>query len=203
MASENISSTDQMSQTRRVSRIFGQYIIKSHFQFKFSLVIFSFLAIAALIIYLEGRWAVDNMITSGAVTGEEAILQLKLLNGIIGRTSILALAITFGVSLFFSHFVAGPIYRFQKVLDEMRDGNLNLHVKLRKHDELKDVADTFNQALSSLRHRLRKDRATINVAVERAMPLIEKLKKQKPSDEITELGHILTDLKNTPPNVQI
>lgn len=202
MAIENVSSA-QVPQPKRPSRLFGQYIIKSHFQFKFSLIIFLFLSSVALLVYLEGHLAVQNMIDSGAVTGEEAIVQLRLLNSIIGRTSILGLAITFGLSLFFSHFVAGPIYRFQKILEEMQNGKLNVHVQLRKHDELKDVANSFNQALSSLRHRVRKERESIISAVEKAQPLMEKLNKAGRSAEAAELNQLLNDIKNNPPQVHI
>src|SRR5262245_37921237 len=108
--------------TRKVSRYFGQYIVKSHFQFKFSLVVFFCMAAVSFFVWMEGNLAVKNMIETGAVAGEDAIAQLHLLNSIIGRTFILGLAVTFGLALFFSHFVAGPIYRFQRILDEMKLG---------------------------------------------------------------------------------
>jgi methyl-accepting chemotaxis protein len=203
MALEHVGSTAQTVRTRRPSRFLGQYIIKSHFQFKFSLIIFIFLASVACLVFLEGHWVVENMISTGAVTNEEAIAQLRLLNSIIGRTSVLGIAIVFGLSLFFSHFVAGPIYRFQKTLEEMREGKLNLVVSLRKHDELKDVADSFNQALASLRNRVKKEREALHVAVEKARPLIERLRKEGRAAEADELTKVLTEIKNNPPQIQI
>ena len=108
------------------SRVFGQKLIKVHFQLRFSLMIFSFLAIATALIWLEGHYAIKHMIATGVVVGDEAVLQLDLLNGIIARTTVIALAITFGLSLFFSHFVAGPIYRFERTLQEMETGNIGM-----------------------------------------------------------------------------
>ncbi len=188
---------------QRKSRIFGQFIIKTRFQFKFSVMIFIFLFAASLLIWLEGHIAVKNMVESGMVTGEDAITQLKLLNSIIAKTSMLALAITFGLALFFSHFIAGPIYRFEKTLEQMRDGNLTVSVKLRKHDELKEVADLFNQTLASLRNKVRKDRDTIYASLDQASEIVERLRKAGRTQEADDLSHLIHDAKNFPPQIQI
>lgn len=188
---------------QRKSRIFGQFLIKTRFQLKFSLMIFFFLSCAAVLIWLEGHVIVKNMVASGMVTGEDAIAQLKLLNGIVARTGVLALAITFGLALFFSHFIAGPIYRFEKTLEQMREGNLTVNVRLRKNDELKDVADLFNQTLAGLRNRLRKERDAVTSSLDKASQLVESLKSAGRNQEANELAALIQDIKNAPPQIQI
>lgn len=188
---------------QRKSRIFGQYIIKTRFQFKFGIMIFIFLALASLLIWLEGHVFVKNMISSGTITGEDAIQQLHLLNGIIARTSILAVAITFGLALFFSHFIAGPIYRFEKTLEQMRDGNLNIHVRLRKNDELQEVADTFNQALASLRNKVKQDREKIYACLDRANEVVQQLRQAGRTQEADEIEKLIQDAKTAPQQIQI
>jgi methyl-accepting chemotaxis protein len=197
-----MNPTDTMP-SKRTSRIFGQYIIKSRFQFKFSLVVFFFMSAVAFFVWMEGNFAVTQMIQTGAVTGEEAIAQLHLLSGMIARTFVLGLALTFGMSLFFSHFVAGPIYRFQRVLDDMKTGKLNMHVQLRKRDEFKEVADSFNQALSSLRVKLREERAAVAAQADKIAELAATLKQQGASAEAQQLENLLADLKQLPPRIQI
>lgn len=201
MAQSEVISTP--SEKKRASRFFGQYIIKTRFQLKFSLVVFAFLAVASLLIWLEGKWAVEYMVKTGAVQSEEAVAQLKLLNSIVGKTTVLGLAVTFGLSLFFSHFLAGPIYRFEKTLEEMREGNLNVHVKLRKHDELKDMADLFNQALSSLRNKTRKEREALYASLDKASELADKLRKAGRASEADELQKLVDEVKSIPPQIHI
>lgn len=202
MAEAQVNVTHS-SPMRRKSRIFGQFIIKTRFQFKFGIMIFGFLSAASLLIWLEGHLAVNNMVASGMVTGEDAIAQLKLLNGIIGRTSVLAVAITFGLALFFSHFIAGPIYRFEKTLEQMRDGDLTATVKLRKFDELKEVADLFNQMLASLRNKVRKDHDSINGFLDKAAAVSEKLKQAGRDQEAAELDKLIQEVKSTPSHIHI
>jgi hypothetical protein len=110
----------QADRTRRPPRFLGQYIIKQRFQMKFSLIVFAFLSVAVFAIWLEGHLALESMQRSGMINDLETIAQLKSVNTVIGNTSILMVAIVFGLSLFFSHFVAGPIYRFEKTLEEMK-----------------------------------------------------------------------------------
>lgn len=55
------------------------------------------------------------------------------------------------VSIFITHKIAGPVYRFKKVLVEIADGNLNITIKLRDKDDLKDLAEVFNVVIDELR----------------------------------------------------
>ena len=193
----------QTSTERRRSRVFGTHLIKANFQFKFSLMVFLLLASVALFVWIQGSLTIQKLVFSGQVSEGMALIHLKYLNGIVGKTFMLGLALTFGLSLFFSHFVAGPIYRFQRVLSDIKGGRLNLHVQLRKHDELKDVADSFNQALSSLRNKLREERDSINSVADQIEPLIQKLRKANRNAEASDLERILSEIKNNPPQIQI
>ncbi len=201
MAEELVSN--QAGSQRKVSRFFGQYIIKNRFQFKFSVMIFIFLSVACLTIWFEGHWAVNRLIKVGLVQGEDAILQLNILNDLVAKTSILALAICFILSLIFSHYVAGPIYRFEKTLEQVRDGDVSMHIRLRKRDEFKETAELFNQALASLRNKIQKERDGIRVSMERMVSLAERLKKDGKSKEANELEQLIFDVKNIPPQLKI
>ena len=187
----------------RVSRFFGQYIVKNRFQFKFSFVIFLFLATAMTVIWLQGSWVVSRMISQGLVTGDEAISHLRILNQNILYLSVLALAVVFGLTLFFSHFIAGPLYRFEKTLEQMREGDLSVIVRLRKHDELKDTAECFNQALTSLRGKIRHDREVITVSLDKINKLIQQSRQEGKAVETDLLEKIVSTLQNTPPQIKI
>ena len=60
------------------------------------------------------------------------------------------------ITIFLSHRIAGPLYRFQKSLVEMAQKNLTVRIHLRKHDEAKFIAESFNQALGELDQSLSK-----------------------------------------------
>jgi len=55
------------------------------------------------------------------------------------------------LSIFITHKIAGPLYRLKKSLSEINEGNLDVKVKLRKGDDLKDLAEHFNILAEELR----------------------------------------------------
>lgn len=58
------------------------------------------------------------------------------------------------LTIFFSHKVAGPVYRFEKVCHNIIDGNYTDQIQLRRGDEMKNLAVLFNEALRTTRLRL-------------------------------------------------
>lgn len=72
------------------------------------------------------------------------------------------------LSIFITHKIAGPVYRFKKVLAEISGGNLDISIKLREKDDLKDLADEFNLVINELRvfvASLREDYATMSACI--------------------------------------
>jgi hypothetical protein len=55
------------------------------------------------------------------------------------------------VSIFISHKVAGPLFRMKKSLDKVTQGDLSVVIKLRKWDDLKDLAERINLLVEELR----------------------------------------------------
>lgn len=54
------------------------------------------------------------------------------------------------LSIFITHKIAGPLYRLKKALSLITEGNLDAKVKLRKGDDLKDLAEHFNMLAEEL-----------------------------------------------------
>lgn len=73
------------------------------------------------------------------------------------RLGIMAVLVSI-FSLYVSHKVAGPMYRFQKTLESVTTGDLTIRAFLRDGDELNDVKDALNQALISIHSRVRQDK---------------------------------------------
>jgi len=187
----------------RVSRLFGRYIIKNRIQFKFSLMVFAFLAVSSLTMWFETDLVINHLIEAEVITGTEAIESLEALSRINFLTSVLALSVVFGLSLFFSHFIAGPIYRMEKTFDQLRGGDLSVEIRLRKHDELQDTAQMLNFAISSLRRKTKHDRDQVSEHVRKISKFAESLKKSGKMEEAAQLEHLIFDLQNITPQIKI
>ena len=57
-------------------------------------------------------------------------------------------------TIFLSHKIAGPLYRFDTVLHQMALGDLSVRCHLRKFDEANPVAQSFNRTLESLDQKI-------------------------------------------------
>lgn len=55
------------------------------------------------------------------------------------------------ISIFISHKVAGPLFRLKKSLSQVTKGDLNIVIKLRRWDDLKDLANHVNILIEELR----------------------------------------------------
>lgn len=72
------------------------------------------------------------------------------------------------LSIFITHKIAGPVYRFKKVLGEILAGNLNVSLQLRKRDDLKDLAEDLNMVIKELQffvQTLQKDHKTMSLCL--------------------------------------
>ncbi len=74
-------------------------------------------------------------------------------------TSTISIIIVMGivavlVLIFISHRIAGPLFRFEKVLSEINDGNLTLQFNLRENDQFKNLADRINALVASMDGKL-------------------------------------------------
>jgi nitrogen fixation/metabolism regulation signal transduction histidine kinase len=55
------------------------------------------------------------------------------------------------LGIYFTHKVAGPVFKMKKLLRQVGEGNLHVEARLRKGDELQDFFDAFTQMIAGLR----------------------------------------------------
>ncbi len=65
---------------------------------------------------------------------------------LLTKLLLLLIFIAWG-SVYLSHKIAGPLYRFYATLEEMEKGNMTTRIHLRKYDEAQFLAIRFNQTL--------------------------------------------------------
>lgn len=98
------------------------------------------------------------------------------------------------ISIFSTHKVAGPLYRFRKHLDSLKGGDFSVRTKLRKNDLLTDIADEFNQTSDSIQRVITQDIAETEKVAQKLEALNEKIiKKQIQPSEVTS---VVTGIKN-------
>ncbi len=67
------------------------------------------------------------------------------------------------IGLVLSNRIAGPIYHIKKYLKKISAGNYGNDLKLRKNDELQDIAESINKLVSKLRSKQDKRQEKLDV----------------------------------------
>ncbi len=137
----------------------SHYFIKKDFQTKFILK-FCLLLLAGVIVstgllFLFSRDTLTSSFQDSKLVIENtamAILPNVVYTGLI-TLALLAIA-TIIVTLFISHRIAGPMFRFEKELKEIGEGDLTRIVSLRKKDQAQELADCINDMTASLRGKV-------------------------------------------------
>lgn len=76
-----------------------------------------------------------------------------MLPGVIIAELISIFVVAF-ICIFVTHTIAGPVYRMEKVVRNIGEGDLTHFIKLRPKDELKDLADAMNEMTMGLRNKI-------------------------------------------------
>jgi len=118
--------------------------------------------------FKNGRLEIE--MTSAAIL--PAVITTNLITiGLIGLAAI-------GVTLFVSHKLAGPMYRFEADLKTLAQGDLTQTVRLRKKDQFQSFALQLNDTVAALHAKVADVRARAEALAadqppERAEPLRE------------------------------
>jgi len=132
------------------------YFIDKKFQTNFILK-FCLLIVATGVFIMTALYALAGKATTVSFVNSRVIVQSTadflfplLIQALVVSAIIVGLG-TIIVTLFASHRIAGPIYRFKKVLGSVGDGDFSLDCKIRLKDALQDVALAFNGMLTNVR----------------------------------------------------
>lgn len=176
----------------------SHYFIKKDFQAKFILK-FCLLLLAGVIVstgllFIFSRDTLTSSFQDSRLVIENtaiAILPNVVYTGLI-TLALLAIA-TIIVTLFISHRIAGPMFRFEKELKEIGEGDLTKKVSLRKKDQTQELADCINHMTASLRGKV----IPIRTGLEHILKSARKQNASKDLIEELEKLHqdILSNLK--------
>lgn len=135
------------------------YFIEKGFQSKFILkfcliVILGGILTVGLLYLLSLGSTTIAVVNSRVAVRTTADFILPLLIQTVAVVSIVAALITIILTLFISHKIAGPLYRFKKVFKELAEGNFSDNFKIRKLDQLQMLAEEFNSMIVTTREKI-------------------------------------------------
>jgi len=146
-----------MSQQRTYKR--RHFFVKKSYQFKFILkfclivLAGSILSTGLVLLFSRGTLTSSFENSRLVVTNTaSAILPLVIVTNIV-TIGVITIA-TIVVVLFISHKIAGPLFRFEKELKEIGEGDLTKLIKLRKNDQITDMAEDLNIMTANLREKV-------------------------------------------------
>lgn len=167
------------------------YFIKKKFQASFFVKFFALLVIEALLIAGLFMYIAKGTLTTG-YQGPEFVIEKTASFFFISFILIsLIVGIAIGISgilvfVYVSHRIAGPLFRFEKSLEEVASGNLSHRIKLRKTDQLTELQESLNRLIE----RVDSDIQDIKQDVSRAQKII----KENPSN-VEALKEAIENLK--------
>lgn len=131
------------------------FLINKTFQLRFSFYVCSWIFALSLAYPLIVTSLFDQLIRYAALDPQgPALEQLRA-----GRKEVLLLlvllqasfvGITFLISLFTSHRIAGPLYKLDKFMRETAEGNIHAQIQFRKNDHFQNLAESYSLMMKSL-----------------------------------------------------
>jgi methyl-accepting chemotaxis protein len=101
------------------------------------------------------------VITPKGETNVAGLFQIILTPLIVANLIVLCVIIPY--SLFYSHKVAGPIYRLEQSMDLLLGGDMDFIITLRRNDEFKYLADKMNALIDYMRRNIGEVRSSYRV----------------------------------------
>ena len=169
------------------------YLIQKDFQvkfiLKFCLLVLAGIALSTGLLFLFSQDTLTSSFQDSRLVVEntaEAILPTIITIGLI-TLSLVTIATIF-VTLFISHKIAGPLFRFEQELKEIGQGNLKNRIKLRKKDQTTALAECINDMTAGLHEKVSRILTELERILESAP------NKNIPPDVIEELEHLRREI---------
>ena len=175
------------------------YFIEKSFQAKFIMKFCGLVALGGLLtIGLLYLWAAKattvSIVNSRVVVNTTADFILPLLiQTVIIVTMIVAIAAML-VTLFVSHKIAGPLYRFKKIMEAMGEGDFLNQVKIRNGDQLQDFAKIFDDMITKNRVKIKALKADLGVFNEKLSQISENDISEHKRAYLSELKRISREI---------
>ena len=171
------------------------YFIKKGFQVRF-IIKFCLLMLLGIVISTGLLFVFSQGTLTSSFQNSRLVIEntsLAILPAII-YTSLITLCLltlaTILVTLFISHKIAGPMFRFEKDLKEIGQGNLTKKVMLRRKDQAAELAGSITEMAALLREKVVNIRQGLEKVLESARA------QNAPTGVVEGLEHLLQDIRD-------
>lgn len=171
-----------------------QYLVAKKFQLKYVgiilLLMFLTATLCSYVVYYTSMMLMGeklaNVYPQGRLIHIVNLVNFRILLSVILVTPLVAV-----IGIFLSHRIAGPIYRIEKFLANMAEGDLSSRIFLRQGDELIVVANSINKLADSLESTVRNQKAQLGTISKE----LDQLKRSKPQEIAKLEGEINSLIK--------
>ena len=164
------------------------YLINKKFQFNFLSQFLILLFLESILIMMWFFYISNDTLTTGYINSTLTVETTR--NFFSAPFILLSLIIAVGVGLagmvvfiLLSHRIAGPLYRFEMTLKQLQQGDMTMHVNLRKKDQLGRLQEELNVLIRSLDERFSSMKKELdeleNLLAQRQDPAVEGKIKSK------------------------
>ena len=177
-------------------------LLNRDFQFRFSFYVCSWLITLSLAYPLIIANVFDFLIASLA----HDPLAPQVAGLLETRTSLLWLlvlmqfvltSLTFGISLFMSHKIAGPLFKLKRFFREVQEGDMSQTLSFRKKDYFQDLVPEYNFMMESIRGRFEKTSASVASSISLIEKSLDKATPETRRDLRAALDTLKEALKET------
>jgi methyl-accepting chemotaxis protein len=137
----------------------NHYFIKKKFQteiiLKFTLLLLAALLLSTALLFFFSKDSLTSIYAGSRLeikSTAAAMLPAIVLTNLI--TLVIVCFFSALVMLFISHRIAGPLFRFEQDIQRIADGDLCVNIHLRRHDQLKEMAQALNLLVGSLHGKI-------------------------------------------------
>lgn len=151
------------------------FIINRNFQFRFAFYVCSWMLalsfVYPMIVYSMFNYFIGFLIRDPNGAPVQAIIDMRYqVLMLLVALQLIFLFVTFLISIFMSHRIAGPLYKLSRFLALAREGNLKEELYFREKDHFQDLAASYNETMKSIRGHVEGAAAAIERALSESPP---------------------------------
>jgi signal transduction histidine kinase len=126
-----------------------KFMVERGFQIRFMAVIIIAMVLIALVTGMSMYTAVMQTLVNQFHGESLAVIQHAITAKLFVRSLLLIFAIAI-ISVFISHRIAGPIYKFERIIEALAVGEKVPEITLRKNDEFYRLARAINDLIRKI-----------------------------------------------------
>ncbi|MDP3730678.1 MAG: methyl-accepting chemotaxis protein [Candidatus Omnitrophota bacterium] len=162
-----------------------QYFIAKKFQLRYVGMILLLVSLTAVmcsyVIYYTMMLTMGDKLANVYPQGRLMSI-VNMVNFRILFSMLLVAPLVIMIGIYASHKIAGPIYRIERFLASMVDGDISEPLTLRKNDELISLADGINRLADSIKSAVKKEQSAIG-SISTSMEDLRRLATSKHIDK--------------------